>query len=174
MHVFGDRGAPIFLSAKQPKARREPYGSARLAARSRTTTPAASSRRAIPRKRLALGDGNGQEEARRQPRCRCVPKQRVKRRGERVARLPRLAADDQLRHRYEDLRAWATCACDVGPHFHRRGVGKIGGYARVRDLYQRARWLTHWGFPNRVRDDSRWHGGPGHAVSGEIATGLFG
>jgi hypothetical protein len=27
---------------------------------------------------------------------------------------------------------------------------------------------------NRRRDDSRWHGGFGHAISGEIARGLFG
>jgi len=41
-------------------------------------------------------------------------------------------------------------------------------------LYQRACWLTHGGFSNRALDDSRWHGGFGHAVSGEIARGLFG
>ena len=41
-------------------------------------------------------------------------------------------------------------------------------------LYQRPRWLTHGGFSNRELDDSSWHGGLGHAVSGEIARGLFG
>ena len=45
---------------------------------------------------------------------------------------------------------------------------------RLDEYYQRSRWLTHGGFSNREHDDSRWHGGFGHAVSSEVARGLFG
>ena len=48
------------------------------------------------------------------------------------------------------------------------------GVFQPRGLYQRLCWLTHGGVPNRGGADSRRHGGCCHAISGEIARGLFG
>ncbi len=64
----------------------------------------------------------------------------------------------------------------VAPEFRKtKAIPPISPlYSGLGGLCQRPRWLTHRGFPNREHDDSRRHGALGHAISGEIARGLFG